>query len=112
MKPFMLPRKILALACLTILTLGISAPAQTIPNPSFEADTFTVFPGYVSGNAAITGWSGNNNDRVGINPANGSPFADNGTIPAGNQAAFIQSDGTMPSGVWKCLRVSVKRRRL
>src|SRR4030095_9215014 len=54
-------------------------------------DTFTVFPGYVSGNAPITGWTGNNNDRVGINPSGGTPFADNGTIPDGTKVAFIQS---------------------
>src|SRR5262249_23942435 len=31
----------------------------------------------------------------GINPANGSPFADNGTIPHGAQDAFLQQDGAM-----------------
>ncbi|MEO6035232.1 MAG: hypothetical protein ABIQ35_08260, partial [Verrucomicrobiota bacterium] len=65
--------------------------AATIPNPSFEADNFTVSPGYVSGNSPITGWTNNNPARVGINPSGGSPFADNGTIPAGSKVAFIQS---------------------
>src|SRR5437667_9295917 len=84
-------RKTLALTSLTVLALAASTRAQTIPNPSFEADTFTVFPGYVSGNGAITGWTANNNDRVGLNPGGGSPFADNGTIPDGANVAFIQS---------------------
>jgi len=84
-------RKTLALTSLTMLALAVSTRAQTIPNPSFEADTFTVFPGYVSGNGAITGWTANNNDRVGLNPAGGTPFADNGTIPDGVNVAFIQS---------------------
>ena len=35
-----------------------SLSAQTIPNPGFETDSFTVFPGYVSGNGPITGWTG------------------------------------------------------
>ena len=46
-------------------------------NPSFEVDTFTVYPGYVSGNFPITGW--NALGGHGINTAAG-PFADNGTI--------------------------------
>ncbi len=66
--------------------------AQTIPNPGFEADVFTVFPGYVSDNAPITGWTGNFPNRHGLNPSGGSPFADNGIIPEGAQVAFIQSD--------------------
>src|SRR6187401_2896307 len=65
--------------------------AQTIPNPSFEADTFTVDPGYVSGNSPITGWTGNDATKYGINPAITSPFANNGTIPHGNKVAFLQS---------------------
>ena len=92
-------RKTLALTSLTMLALAMSASAQTIPNPSFETDTFTVFPGYVSGNGAITGWTANNNDRVGLNPAGGTPFADNGTIPDGVNVAFIQSDVGTVGGV-------------
>ncbi len=69
---------------------------QTIPNPSFEADTFTVSPGYISGNAPITGWTGAPADRVGLNPAGDSPFANNGTIPDGNQVAFIQANVSDP----------------
>ncbi|HMC28574.1 MAG TPA: hypothetical protein VKM56_12360, partial [Verrucomicrobiae bacterium] len=87
-------RKTLALTSLTLLALAVSTRAQTIPNPSFEADTFTVPPGYVSGNGAITSWTGSDNGRVGLNPASGSPFADNGTIPNGNNVAFVQSSGS------------------
>ena len=91
MKSPLFLRKPFALMTVSLIALAFSARAQTIPNPSFEADTFNVFPGYVSGNGAITGWTGNNNDRVGLNPGGGSPFADNGTIPDGANVAFIQS---------------------
>ncbi len=74
------------------LCLASSLSAQTISNPSFEADTFGTFPGYASGNGgAITGWTSTNYTRVGLNPAGGSPFADNGTIPNGSKVAFLQN---------------------
>jgi len=87
------------LACAALLAGALALGAQTIPNPSFEADTFTAFPGYISGagNGPITGWTANNNDRVGLNPAGGTPFSDNGTIPDGNNVAFIQSDAVASS---------------
>lgn len=66
-------------------------------NSSFEADLFTVFPGYVDGNGAITDWSSLGNH--GLNPANGSPFADNGAIPHGSQVAFMQGDGAISQTV-------------
>ena len=63
----------------------------TVVNHSFEADTFTVFPGYVQGNGGvITGW--NAPAGSGINPGGGSPFANNGTIPDGSQVLFIQNN--------------------
>ena len=69
--------------------------AQTIPNPSFEADTFTVAPGYASDNGGgITGWTMSNPGRVGLNPASGSLFADVGTVPNGVNVAFIQGVGS------------------
>ncbi|HNQ87063.1 MAG TPA: immunoglobulin domain-containing protein [Verrucomicrobiota bacterium] len=76
----------LAAAC------GLQVLAQTIPNPSFEENSFGTWPGYISGNTAIAGWTGTPDTRVGLNPAGGSPFADNGTIPAGNNVAFIQAN--------------------
>ncbi len=75
-----------------------AALGQTIPNPSFEIDTFTVSPGYISSNAPITGWTGTPPERVGLNSASG-PFADNGTIPDGNNVAFLQANSTDPGTV-------------
>jgi hypothetical protein len=66
-------------------------------NPSFEDDSFTSFPGYVSGNGPITGWDSLPNH--GINPGGGSPFADNGMIPQGVQVAFMQGDGALSQTV-------------
>jgi hypothetical protein len=85
----------------TIVSVALSqvATAQTpsIANPSFELDTFTVFPGYIEGNASITGWSADAVGRVGLNPSGGNPFTNNGTIPDGLNAGFIQA--TNESGV-------------
>ena len=78
-----------------VVLLCRAALGQTIPNPSFEADTFTVFPGYVGDQTTptITGWTVDAPEGAGLNPiADGrSPFADNGTIPDGKQVLFIQS---------------------
>lgn len=81
-------------AAAAFLLPGLLASAQTIPNPSFEADTYTNFPGYSSGNGGvITGWTSSKPASTGLNPSGGSPFADNGTIPAGAKVAFLQSNG-------------------
>jgi hypothetical protein len=68
-----------------------------IQNASFEAETFSVSPGYVSGNGAITAWSTFENGlpggdaRIGINtPGALDPFANNGMVPVGNNVAFIR----------------------
>lgn len=63
------------------------AHGQVIPNPSFEEDTSTPFPGY----RVITGWTG---ASVGLNPAGGNPFADNGVVPDGTTVAFLQGGGS------------------
>lgn len=78
-------------AGLVSCALAGGALAQTIPNPSFEDNSFSGFPGYVNqgGNGTINGWTASGG--AGLNPAGGSPFADNGTIPAGSQVAFIQN---------------------
>ena len=73
--------------------LSVSALAQTITNSSFEADAFTVSPGYISLNSQITGWTADQPDHAGLNPSGGSTFADNGAIPDGTQVAFIESAG-------------------
>jgi len=84
-----------ALAGAIVVLLCGAALGQTIPNPSFEADTFTVWPGYVSGQtpAAITGWTVDSPNGAGLNPIGDgrSPFADNGAVPDGRQVLFIQS---------------------
>jgi hypothetical protein len=71
------------------LTVGLA-----MVNASFEVDNFATYPGYVSGNGPITGWTALGNH--GINPAGGtSPFADNGAIPQGAKVAFMQADGAL-----------------
>lgn len=89
-------RRFLALAGVTAGLCCLAAHGQTIPNPSFETDTFTVFPGYISGNGPITGWTGAPPERAGLNPGGGTPFANNGVIPDGNNVAFIQANSTDP----------------
>jgi hypothetical protein len=89
-----------ALAVVT-LTLGLTtsppcayAGAPVIVNPSFEADLFQYYPGYVQNNMPITGW--NALGCHGLNPTpSGSPFTDNGQLPDGRQAAFLQQNGAM-----------------
>jgi hypothetical protein len=89
--PSWIPRVFFS-AALAALALG-SSHAQVVPNAGFEADTFTVFPGYISDNGPVTGWSSPAPASAGINPSGGSPFADNGAIPEGSKVAFIQSNG-------------------
>ena len=86
-----LARRLLDLLILALGT-GWSLHAQSLSNPSFEADTFTTFPGYASGNGgSITGWTLSSPGSAGLNSAGNSPFADNGLIPDGKNVAFIQS---------------------
>jgi hypothetical protein len=80
-----------ALTALGLLGSLALAPAQTISNPSFEANSFTNDPGYIAGNGPITGWTSTDTNRVGLNPSPGNPFADNGKVPQGTNVAFIQS---------------------
>ena len=81
----------LKLAAALAIACSVTALGQTIPNPSFETDTFTVSPGYVSGNAAITGWTATLPGHAGLNPATDNVFANNGTIPNGKNVAFLES---------------------
>ena len=93
------------LAGVILLALALApAGAQTIPNPSFETNSFTVFPGYVDDNGGgINGWVATGTTRVGLNPANGSPFANNGATPHGANVAFVQSvfgnDGSLATTI-------------
>jgi hypothetical protein len=104
MKPSFIPPTlrafILAAGFLSCVSIGqaasppAAAPAPTFANPSFEADNFTVFPGYVSGNGPITGWTALGGH--GVNPGTfGGPFSDNGAIPDGTKVAFLQADGAL-----------------
>ncbi|HMJ92323.1 MAG TPA: hypothetical protein VK530_21050, partial [Candidatus Acidoferrum sp.] len=71
---------------------GLTFSTDTFANPSFEGDTFMTWPGYVDGNFPIPGWFISNPVRVGLNfAAGGSPFVNNGSVPHGRDAAFIQS---------------------
>jgi hypothetical protein len=84
---------LLALMWLPSLTHNTSA--ASIFNPSFEANSFTNYPGYISSNVAIVGWSTTDPGHAGLNPYSGTnnPFADNGVVPDGTNVAFIQSLG-------------------
>ena len=83
-----------------LLSLASMSMAQTIPNPSFETDVFSVAPGYVSDNAAITGWTTDNPGAVGLNPAGGdSSIANNGAVPQGNNVAFVVSGATLSTTI-------------
>lgn len=90
------PRYMAAAILLAILPVT----GQTITNPGFETDAFTVFPGYAAANGgAITGWTATPATRVGLNPAATSPFANNGAIPGGVNVAFIQAGTTGPGSL-------------
>lgn len=95
MKPFsFIPRTspLRGAVLLAGLIPTLAAQAQTIPNPSFETDSYVVWPGYSNSNGGvISGWTSAVPGSVGLNPASGSPFADNGTVPAGTNVAFLQS---------------------
>gem|GEM_PF-446857 len=78
-----------------IVTLDYVVNVGYISNPSFEADLFAGYPGYISGNAPITGWAATEPTKSGINPANGTPFANNGLVPDGSQVAFLQSTSSL-----------------
>ena len=72
---------------------------NAIYNPSFESNSFTTYPGYITGgaNGPIIGWSATPTTAIGLNPASGSPFASDGAIPDGKNCAFIQCNSGTPS---------------
>ena len=78
----------------SVVTVTVGLP---VVNSSFEADSFSGWPGYVNGNAPISGW--NALGGHGLNPVAGhsspNPFADNGAVPHGAHVAFMQADGPM-----------------
>ncbi|HTG44860.1 MAG TPA: immunoglobulin domain-containing protein, partial [Verrucomicrobiae bacterium] len=83
-------------ASLTALWLCQAVRSQTIPNASFEANSFSAAPGYISDNSDITGWTADVPSGAGLNPAGGdSSIADNGTVPNGTNVAFISGGTTL-----------------
>ena len=91
------PWRLLASA-LWVSALTLTAQAQTLVNPSFEADTFTAYPGWQFLNGPVTGWGGP--DTFGLNPVDGLyPYADNGVIPDGLQVAFLEGNGSITQRV-------------
>ncbi len=74
--------------------LTTNLTTSSLANSSFEANTYTRSPGYAYLNGGvIRGWIISDTSRIGLNPASGSPFADNGATPDGANVAFIQSGG-------------------
>jgi hypothetical protein len=79
-----------------LVSMAPAALAQTIPNPSFELNTFNNPPGTVFVNTAITGWMVSDPQEIGLNPAGGQNiFTDNGAVPSGTRVAFINSGGNI-----------------
>jgi hypothetical protein len=78
-----------------------TSKSPRIVNPSFELNTFTLWPGYTSDNGGVvTGWEGLLPGNSGLNPISDgqSPFADNGAIPDGTRVAFLQSNPSLSRG--------------
>jgi len=99
-KSFFRLGKIAACASLAASMLCQISRGQTIPNPSFEANGFSVAPGYISDNTQITGWTTDNPSGAGLSPAGGdTTFANNGTVPNGTNVAFITGGTTLSTTI-------------
>ena len=71
----------------------LAADSITVVNPSFQADDYPTFPGYVGGTnpAEIFGWTGSGGRGVnGSDLGAGTPFVDNGNIPDNSRVGFLQ----------------------
>ena len=79
-------------ACITS-SVAILRVGMPMINPSFEVDNYPNQVGYISQNFPITGWTVSTPGSEGINPIGNGQFwfTDNGAIPHGRQAVFIQS---------------------
>ncbi len=87
-------------ACLAVVALCAHSEAQTLTNPSFENNTFTVSPGTISANTAITGWTAVDDTKAGLNPSAGAnPFANNGVVPNGTNVAFLQPTNALSTTI-------------
>jgi hypothetical protein len=99
-KFFCLPARLAVCVGVTMLLLCQTVRAQSIPNSSFESNGFTVAPGYISDNTAITGWTTDNPAGAGLNPTAGdTSFANNGAIPDGTNVAFISGGASLSTTV-------------
>src|SRR5690242_2493006 len=91
----MKPRPCSTSATLSLLAVcfcgfAFSSFAQSITNPSFEANSFSVAPGTISANGAIPGWNTGDATKAGLNPAGGvNTYANNGLVPNGANVAFL-----------------------
>jgi hypothetical protein len=91
----MFTRLLLAAPLLVVLSLAptgeLRAQAPLIANPGFEADTFTVVPGYAADNGgSIGGWT--YSGAAGLSPTGeDASLANNGAIPEGARVAFLHS---------------------
>ncbi|NOY81862.1 MAG: hypothetical protein GXP31_12775 [Kiritimatiellaeota bacterium] len=83
-------------------TFPLEVAPPVVLNGSFEADHYTRRPGYAATNGGITAWR--SEGSAGVNPTWTDPlrdwgekhdFTDNGRIPDGRQAAFIQGKGAL-----------------
>jgi hypothetical protein len=97
-----------------LFATGLGAQAQTITNPSFEADVFTTAPGSISANGPITGWTVADPARAGLAPAGAlNAFANNGTVPDGTNVLYLQTTNvasTVLSGLTPGLDYTVRFR--
>ena len=92
-----------ATALVMVILAAAALADPKVVNGSFEADRFAKWPGCARNNGRkITGWEFTGN--AGINPVWNEPskpagprhaFTDNGRVPHGRQAAFIQNVGTL-----------------
>ncbi|MCF7734488.1 MAG: cadherin-like domain-containing protein [Akkermansiaceae bacterium] len=90
------PRYLAASLLLSLLPLT----GQTITNPSFSDNDFTISPGYASLNGGvINGWTLSNPARIGQNKVGIAAFADNGTIPTAPNVLFIQAGASGTANV-------------
>jgi len=87
-------------------TLSVETASPVVLNGSFEADHFMRRPGYADANGGITAWY--TTGQTGINPTWGdrlhdwgerSDFTDNGRVPDGRQAAFVQGAGVLRQAI-------------
>ena len=101
-------RLIVVVAGVLFLYCPDASAAPILLNGSFETDTFTNGGGGTIGqNFPISNWAHSNDASAGINPfwntrptnPGGSPHADNGAIPDGDQVAFLRHSGTLSQAI-------------